>query len=323
MNMYRPGTLLATSVLVLAASLIGTASAQSFPAKPMRIFTVEAGGALDITVRSMAQVMAPALGQPIVIENRPSQTHPQEAVLKGTPDGHVLLYWANPLWITPFLRNVNYDPVRDFAPITLAAKAPSAVVVPASLSARTVGEFVQMAKAAPGTLNFASTTAGSTPHLAAVLFATQAGIDLTQITYKGTVQGVNDLMAARVHIMFPSIAAVISNVRAGKLRALAVTSTEASGLLPGVPTVAASGYPDYEAVSSHALFAPAGTPTAVIQKIHQEAVHALQRADVKDKLFQIGVDVAGSSPEQLAATMKSEMARMGKLIRDKGIRAEN
>ncbi len=321
--MYRPGTLLATSVLVLAASLIGTASAQSFPAKPMRIFTVEAGGALDITVRSMAQVMAPALGQPIVIENRPSQTHPQEAVLKGTPDGHVLLYWANPLWITPFLRNVNYDPVRDFAPITLAAKAPSAVVVPASLSARTVGEFVQMAKAAPGTLNFASTTAGSTPHLAAVLFATQAGIDLTQITYKGTVQGVNDLMAARVHIMFPSIAAVISNVRAGKLRALAVTSTEASGLLPGVPTVAASGYPDYEAVSSHALFAPAGTPTAVIQKIHQEAVHALQRADVKDKLFQIGVDVAGSSPEQLAATMKSEMARMGKLIRDKGIRAEN
>lgn len=321
--MHRPGSRLTTTVLVLATALTGSAGAQTFPAKPIRIFTVEAGGALDITVRSMAQVMAPALGQPILIENRPSQSHPQEAVLKGTPDGHVLLYWANPLWITPFLRNVNYDPIRDFAPITLAAKAPSAVVVPASLSARTVGEFVQMAKAAPGQLNFASTTAGSTPHLAAVLFSTQAGIDVTQITYKGTIQGVNDLIAARVHIMFPSIAAVISNVRAGKLRALAVTSTEPSGLLPGVPTVAGSGYPDYEAVSSHALFAPAGTPSAVIQRIHQEAVHALQRADVKDKLFQIGVDVAGSSPEQLAATMKSEMARMGKLIRDKGIRAEN
>lgn len=300
----------------------GAAQAQVFPSRPLRIFTVEAGGALDITARSIAQVMSVSMGQSILIENRPSGSRPEDTVIKAAADGHTMLYWANPLWLAPFLREVTYDPLKDLSPIALTAKAPSVLIIPSSLPANSVRELVAMAKARPGQLNTASTLAGTTPHLAAVMFSSMTGINVVNVFYKGTVQGMNDLLAGRVQLMFPSIAAAMSHIRAGKLRALAVTSVTPTDLLPGVPALAAAGYPDYEAVSFHAIFAPANTPAPIVQRLNQEVVRALHQSDVKEKLFRIGIDVAGGTPEQLTATMKSEMAKLGKVIRDNAIRAE-
>ena len=309
-------------LIAVLLACIGAAQAQNFPARPLRIFTVEAGGALDITTRSIAQVMSLSLGQSILVENRPSGSRPEDTVIKAAPDGHTLLYWANPLWLAPFLREVTYDPLRDLAPISLTARAPSVLIIPSSLSVNSVRELVTMAKSRPGQLNTASTLAGTTPHLAAVMFSSMAGSNVVNVFYKGTVQGMNDLLAGRVQLMFPSIAAAMPHIKSGKLRALAVTSVTPTDLLPGIPALAASGYPDYEAVSFHAIFAPANTPAPIVQRLNQEVVRALHQADVKEKLFRIGIDVAGSTPEQLTATMKSEMTKLGKVIRDNAIRAE-
>ncbi len=307
--------------LAAVALGIGPAHAQSWPSKPMRVLTVEAGGALDITLRTVTQAMTPSIGQPFVIENRPSNTRPEQVILKSAPDGYTLLYWANPMWLTPFLQDVNYDPLKDFVPISLVARAPGVLVTNAALPVKSVKELVDLAKAKPGTLNFGSTSAGTSPHLAAVLFNTLAGIDVVSIFYKGTVQGVNDVVAGRVQFMFPSVASTLPLIKSGKLRALAVTSADPSELLPGVPPVAAT-YPDYEAVSMHSMFAVANTPQTIIARISQEVAKAVRLPEVKDKLFNIGIEVVGSSPQQLAATMKSEMTKTGKLIKDKGIRAE-
>ena len=311
--------------LVLAALtvVLGTAAAnaQTWPNKPMRVLTVEAGGALDITLRTVTQAMSPALGQPFLVENRPSNTRPEQVILKSAPDGYTLLYWANPFWLSPFLQEVNYDPLRDFTPISLVARAPGVLVANAALPIKTVQDLVQMAKARPGSLNYAATSNGSSPHLAVVLFNTLAGIDVQQIFYKGTVQGVNDVIAGRVQYMIPSVASTLSQIKAGKLRALAITSTDASELLPGVPPVAAT-FPEYESLSLHALFAPAGTSPTIVGRLHQELVKALASPEVKARLFNIAVEPVGSTPEQLVAVVRSEMAKTGKLIKDKGIRAE-
>lgn len=307
--------------LAALALVMGAAHAQTWPSKPMRVLTVEAGGALDITLRTVTQAMTPALGQSFLVENRPSNTRPEQVILKAAPDGYTLLYWANPFWLSPFLQEVNYDPLRDFTPISLVARAPGVLVANAALPVKSVKELVDLAKAKPGTLNYASTSAGSSPHLAVVLFNTLAGIDAAQIFYKGTVQGVNDVVAGRVQYMIPSVASTLSLIKAGKLRALAITSAEPSELLPGVPPVAAT-FPEYESASLHALFAPAHTPQAVVARLNQELVRALKAPEVRSKLFNIAVEPVGSTPEQLLATVKSEMAKTGKLIKDKGIRAE-
>lgn len=216
---------------------------------------------------------------------------------------------------------MNYDPLKDFAPISLAAKAPGILVVNPQVPARSVKELVALAKAKPGQLNLASSFAGTSPHLASVLFNTQSGIQVTMVYYKSVAQGINDLLAGRAQMMFPSIAAALPHIRSGKLRALAVTSADPSELTPDIPPLAASGYPDYESVSFHAMFAPAGTPQPIITRLNREVVHSLHQADVKERLLKLAITVIGSTPEQLTATVKSEMARMGKVIKDNGIRA--
>jgi len=299
------------------------ANGQPFPNKVIRIVVGGIGGSLDITARLVAQGIAGPLGQPVIVENRPTVTIAAEVVAKSPPDGYTLLVTGPNLWILPLLESKpSYDPTRDFSPVTLATRSPSILVINPSLPVKSVKELIALAKARPGDLNYASGASGSASHLAAELFRTRAGVNITRINYKSAAAGLIDLISGQVQLMFPVAASVAPYIKAGRLRALAVTSREPSKLVPGTPTMAAAGLPDYEAVSIGGIFGPAHLPDAVTTRLNQEIVRVLTRDDTKEKFLVNGVESVGSSPEELAAAVKSEMATIGKLVKDAGIRAE-
>jgi tripartite-type tricarboxylate transporter receptor subunit TctC len=212
-----------------------------------------------------------------------------------------------------------YDPVKDFSPITLIELSASVVVVHPSVPVRSVKELIAWAKARPGELNYASTGVGGATHLAVELFKFQAGVDIVLVLYKGTGPAVNDLIGGHVQLMFASLTGVMPHVKSGRLRALAVTSAEPTALASGLPTVAASGLPGYRSEAIAAVFAPAKTPAMIIKRLNHEIIRVLNQPDVKQRFFETGVGIIGSSPEQLAATVNSQIATMGKLIKDIGI----
>ena len=312
--------LLSACVLIL---LTDAAGAQSFPVKTIRIVTGGAGGTLDISGRLMAQALTPILGQSVIVENRPTGVPAVEAVTKAAPDGHTLLLIGASLWLTPLVQDVPYDPLKDLAPISLTAASPNLVAVHPSLPAKSVQQIIALAKSRPKELNYATSGTGTANHLAVELFMAMAGgIQMVRVNYRGPAAAMNDVLSGQVHMMFASVSAAMPHVQAGRLRALAVTSPKRSAMAPGMPTVAESGLPGYEAETANGLYAPAKTPAAVVLRVHQEVAQVLNRVDIKDKLFAAGVSVVASSPDELAAAMRSEMARMGKVIRDAGIRAE-
>ncbi|MBI3068912.1 MAG: tripartite tricarboxylate transporter substrate binding protein, partial [Betaproteobacteria bacterium] len=245
-----------------------------------------------------------------------------EMAAKSPPDGYTLLVAAGSFWIGPLLRDTPYDPVRDFSPISMVSRAPNVVAVHPSLPVKSVKELIALAKARPGVLNYSSGATGSSSHLSGELFKALAGVNIVRIPYKGTAPALNDLIAGQVHLMFPTASAVAPHLKSGRLRALGVTSAEPSVLFPGLPAVAAMGLSGYEAVSMTGIFAPAGTPATIINRLNREVVRVLNMADVKEKLFRLGVEPVGSSPEELAAKIKYEMTRLGKVIRDAGVRAD-
>lgn len=313
---------LSAGVAVLGA---GGLSAQNYPNKPIRIVAAAPGGTGDFVARLVGQGLTARLGQQVIVENRGAGGGiiAAQTVAQAAPDGYTLLSYGPTIWLLPFLRSsLPYDPVRDFSPVTSLVTAPNLLVVHPSLPVKSVSELIALAKGRPGELNYGSGATGATPHLAAELFKAMAGVDIVRINYKGTGQALNDLIAGQVQLMFSSAAAGLAHVKSGRLRALAVTSAQPSALFPGMPTVAAAGLPGYESASIFAVFAPAKTPAALIRRLNQEIVRVLNGADVKEKLFNAGVEVVGSSPEEFAATMKSEMARWGKVIRDAGIRPD-
>lgn len=305
-------------MMVFGASVV---SGQNYPNKFIRILTTEAGGPADLASRLIAQGIAGSLGQQVIVENRGIIA--AELVAKAPPDGYILLHYTNPLWLAPFLRdNVPYDPVRDFVPITLVVSSPNILVVHPSLPATSVAGLIALAKAKPGELNYGSSSAGAANHLAAELFRAMAGIDIVRINYRGSVAAVNGLIGGQVHLMFPTTGAATPHVRSGRLRALAVTTAEPSVLAPGLPTVAASGLPGYESASLSGMLAPAKTPATVINRLNQEIVRVLAKAEARERLFNVGVEVVGSSPEEFAATIKTEMAKWARVIKDANIRIE-
>ena len=318
----------ATAALSLAmgsaiSQPLSKSSAQASPNKPIRLVTSDVGGGNDFIARLIVSGLTAGFGQPVVIENRPSGVIPGSIVSKATPDGYTLLIYGGTFWLGPLLQaNVPYDVVKDFAPISLLTSSPNIMVVTPSFPANSVKELIAMAKAKPGSLNYASTAPGSAIHLAAELFKSAAGVDIVRIAYKGTGQAVNDVVAGQVHLMFPNAAAAAQLVRAGKLKALAVTSAKPSVLFPDLPTVSASGVPGYESGSAFGMFAPARTPASIVGRVNEQVVKALNKPDVREKFFNAANEVIGSSPEQLAATIRSEYARVGKVIKDAGIRAE-
>ena len=308
------------SAIVLTASV---ACGQGYPSKPIRIVTAEPGGGSDFAARLIAQGLTGSLGQQVVVDNRGgSVVIAAGIVAKAPPDGYTVLLYSGTFWMVPLLQKVPYDPVKDFAPITLAVSSPVILVVNPSVAAGSVKELIALAKAGPGELNYGSAGPGSPAQMAAELFKAMAGINIVAVPYKGGGPAITALIGVQVQLMFPSAGSVISHVKSGRLRALAVTSAQPSALLPGLPTVAASGLPDYETATLFGMFAPAATPAALINQLNHEIVRVLNRAEVKERLFNANVEVVGNSPKQFAVAMKSEMTKWSKVIKDAGIRAE-
>ena len=304
-----------------AVFLANVAWAQDYPNKPVHIITAAPGGNVDLAARLIAQGLSGSLGQQVIVDNRGGiATVAADLVAKASPDGYTLLFYGRDIWIFPFLKkDLDYDPVRDFAPITLAVSAPSILVVHPSVPAKSVEELIALAKAKPGQLNYGSSGIGSSPYLAAELFKALAHVDIVHVPYKGATTALPDLFAGHLQLMFNTVTTTGPYVKLGKLRALAVTSAEPSPLVPGLPTIAASGLPGYEAVAVFSMFAPAKTPPAIVSQLNEEIVRVLNRPEVKERFFSTGTEVVGSSPAELSATIKSEMSKWGKIINDAGI----
>lgn len=308
--------------MVLAGSLGMAAAAvcaQSYPEKSIRLLTPPAGGSTEFTSRLLADAVAGSLGQRLIIEGRPGQVS-AEIAAQAPPDGYTALHFTNLIWLMPLFRKVPWDPVRDFAPVAMTIVTPNIVVVHPSLPARSITELIALAKARPGELNYGSGSTGSANHVAAELFKSMAGVNLVRINYKGAGPAIIDLVAGQVQVIFATAGSVTHHVKSGRLRALAVTSAEPSPLAPGLPTVAAAGLPGYESSSMSAMFVPAKTPVTVVQRLNQEVVQGLNKPEVKDRLFAAGVQVITSSPDAATAKIQAEMTRMGKVIRDAGLR---
>lgn len=297
------------------------ASAQSFPSKPIRIVTYPPGGGTDFASRLIAQALTASAGWQVIVDNRPGGVMQGEILASAPPDGYTLLLNGPSLWLAPFMQDkVPYDPLRDFAPISLVAISPQLIVVHPSLPVKSVKELIALAKARPGQLNYGSGPTGTPNHLGGELLKSVAGIDIVRVNYKGIGPALTALIAGELQLSLGNPQSVASYIKAGRLRALAVTSAEPSALFPELPTAVAAGLPGYEIVSIHGIFAPAKTPAAIVGRLNQEIVKSLNQRDVKEKFLSIGADPVGSTPDQLTAKVKAEMATFGKIIRDASIR---
>src|SRR5450759_4007451 len=259
-------------LMVLGADVV---SGQTYPNKPIRIMATQPGGLTDIVARLIAPGLTVNLGQQIVVDNRGALIA-VEIAAKAPPDGYTLLVNGSAFWLLPLLRNnVSWDPLRDFAPITLAVRSPSVLVVHPSVPVKSVADLIALAKARPGALNYAAGTIGATPHLAAELFKVMAGVNIVRVPYKGSGPSLIGLMSGEVEFMFPGAASAWGYVKQGRLRVLGICALHSSALFPGVPTVSASGLPGYESVSPQGVVAPARTPVVIINRLNQEFVRAL------------------------------------------------
>ena len=296
-----------------------SALAQGLPDKPLRIVTSESAGGNDFVARLIAQALAS--NRPAIVDNRSGVMAAQVAA-KALPDGHTMLLTTGTLWLLPLMQKVAYDTFRDFMPITLVGKSPNVVVVHPALPVKSIPDLIALARAKPGALNYGSASTGSAVHLAAELFNVMANVSIVRIPYKGSGPAVVALLGGEVQVMFATGASVAPHVKSGKLRSVAVTSASTSVLFPELPTVSASGLPGYESVVVIGMFAPSGVPEQTINRLNNDIVRVLARPEVRDTLLGVGIETVGSSPAQFAVTIKSEVGRMGKVIRDAGIHAD-
>jgi tripartite-type tricarboxylate transporter receptor subunit TctC len=322
MPQNRPVVSVALALALVAAG----AWAQDYPSRPVHVVVpYPAGGPNDIIVRIVGKRLGETLGQPIVVENRPGAggNIGTDSVAKSAPDGYTLVsVGPGALIINPLLGKVPYDTMRDFAPVTIMAVAPNALVAHPSFPAKSVAELIALAKRSPGTINYASGGSGSTPHLAAALFAVMAKVQLTHIPYKGTGPATADLIGGQVQVAFLGIPTVLPHIRSGKLRALAVTGKHRSPELPGVPTVDEAGVPGYELSPWYGLLAPAGTPRAVVARLSDEVTKIVRAPEMREQLSAQGAEPTGGTPEAFAQTLRSDAAVWGKVVKEAGIRAD-
>ena len=299
----------------------GVALGQTYPDKPIRLFGSLPGGGSDLIMRLIAPSLRNTLGQPVIIENRPVFLL-GEIGSKAPPDGYSVFVVGTSFMIGHLLRETSWDPLRDFAPVTLADAGPGVLIVHPSLPVKSVKELIALAKSKPGQLNYASGPPGSAAHLAAELFKGIAGINLVWVPFKSQGLGVVALLTGETQVMLNSAAGSTQFMKSGQVRALAVTTAQPSPLLPGLPTLAASGVPGYESLQTDAIVVPAKTPAPIISRLNQEIVRALNQPDVKEALSNTGVVVVGNSPEEFGKFMKAEVVKWGKVIKDAKIKAE-
>ena len=323
----RSGMKSAGHVIAAALLLTGGAQAQQdYPAKPIRIVVPSSpGGGTDILARQIAQKLTERWGQQVVVENRPGagQMIGIELVARAAPDGYTLALTASPLALNTVLyKKVPYDPIRDFAPISQIAALPNMVVTHPALPVRTMRELIALAKARPGQLVYASSGIGTGPHLAMELLLSITGAKMEHVPYKGTNPGMIDTMAGQVQVLMSTLLPPLPHIRSGRLRPLAITGAKRVVSLPDVPTVAESGVPGYEVMQWYGFVAPAHTPREVIVKLHAEISNILKSAEVRDKLAADGAEAVGSTPEQFATFIQSEIDKWTKVVKTAGIRVE-
>lgn len=324
---HRAGPLRTILVALVGIALAPAALAQTWPARSLRIVVpFAAGGATDAVARTLGQALGETLGQTVVIDNRAGAAGALGAdlVAKAPPDGYTLLMATTSTHaVLPVLQpKLAYDPMRDFALVSLVARAPNVLIAGPGLAANNVAELIALARAKPDTLNFASSGTGTITHLIGELFKSQAGIRVTHVPYKSGVQSVPDVMSGQVAYLFDSIVWSLPQIKAGKLKGLAITSSKRSALAPDLPTVAEQGLPGFEGTTWLAIAAPAGTPTEVVNRLQSEIARHLASPDVRQKLAAQGAEAESSTPAELAALIRGDMARWGKVIRDAGVKAE-
>jgi tripartite-type tricarboxylate transporter receptor subunit TctC len=311
----------------MALLLAGAAVAQNYPNKPIKlIIPFPAGGATDVLGRALGQKMSTALGQPVIVENRPGAAGAigSDTVAKSPPDGYTLLLATNSTHVlTPLLNpRTPYNPQTDFTPIVHVANVPNILLVNNSLPVKNVKELTALAKANPGKLNYASSGNGSIVHLTTELYKTQAGVFITHIPYKGTALAIPDMISGQINILFDSFVTAWPHVREGRLRALAITSLKRSPLAPDVPTMAESGLPGFESNTWFGLYGPKNLPPDLTKRLNAEVNKILADKDMQERLAKLGADPAGGSPEDFVATVKADTAKWGKLIKERKITLE-
>jgi tripartite-type tricarboxylate transporter receptor subunit TctC len=318
--------LLPFAALTLVAPHAAAADAP-WPARPIHLVVpYPPGGPLDTVARLTAQKASGDLAQPIVVENRAGAggNIGADAVAKATPDGYTLLLGAVATHaINPSLYpGIPYDAERDFEPVTQLASTPNVLIVNPSLPVHDVREFIAYAKAHPGALNFGSGSTGSAGHLAGELFKHMAGIEMTHVPYKGAAPAMQDLVAGRVDLMFDNLASALTQIKAGKVRALAVTTARRTPLAPELPTIAESGLAGFDINTWFGLFVPAKTPQPIVQRLHDAFAKALQQADVREKMLALGAEPVGNTPAQFGAYVRAEAQKYAKLVHESGAKVD-
>jgi tripartite-type tricarboxylate transporter receptor subunit TctC len=307
---------------LVASILAAPVAAQVYPTKQIELVVpFVAGGTTDNMARMMAQHFTESWSQTVIVSNRAggASTIGTAAVAKSPPDGHTLLAFS----VNPALQKLSYDPIKDFAPITELASLPMVLVVHPSLPVTNLKEFVAYTKASPVGLDFASSGAGTSTHLAAEMFKSMAGSNLVHVPFKGNAEVMNALLGGHIKIYFSLVPTVLQHIKNGTLRALAVTADKRLAYLPDLPTIAESGFPGYEINSWQGVFAPAGTPQDVILKINGEIVRMLRAPDVRERMSHEGADPVGSTPEEFSKRVASELAKWSKLVKDIGMAPAN
>ena len=314
------------SLVVLSGLFLftsGKSNAQTYPAKPVKIVVPSApGGGTDIIGRLLAKAFTSAFGQSFYVENKPGVGNliGIEAVAHSPSDGYTLLFVPSPLVLNPILyKKVNYDPIKDFAPISLAATAPNIFVIHPSVKANNLRDWIALGKKDASALNYASAGVGTSPHMSMELFNYMAGIQALHVPYKGTSPAVTDLLGGQVNGMFSNALTVMPHIQSGKVRPLAVSGSKRLDILPDVPTVMEAGVPNYVSLQWYGLVAPAGTPQAIVQALHAEMVKALQSKEIKEKLAAEGAEAVGSSPLEFANLIKSDYQKWAGVAKRAGI----
>lgn len=312
---------------VILGLCAGPVMAQSYPAKPIRFIVPFApGGSTDLVARILAQRLPEALGQAVVVDNRGGAggVIGAELAARAPADGYTIVLGSpGPLTINPnLLSRMPYDSLRDFSPISLATISPFILVVHPSMPVRSVRELVALAKAKPGQLNYGSAGNGSVGHFSAEQFKWLAGVNLVHVPYKGAGPAVTDLLGGQLNLMFENLPTVLSHVRSGRLRALAVGTKKRSALVPEYPTIDEAGVPGYESSTTFGVLAPAKTPVAVVARLNREIVKILNSPDTKERLAAQGLEAAAGTPQQYAAHIKEELAKYGRIVKAAGIKIE-
>jgi tripartite-type tricarboxylate transporter receptor subunit TctC len=312
------------SVAIGLFALATAAQAQNqWPNRPVRIVVPSPpAGGTDIVARVMAEHFSKAFKQQFFVENRPGAGNMIgiESVARAAPDGYTFLMTASTLSLNSVLyKKVSYDPIKDFAPITLAAKAPNVLIANPNVPAKTLIELIALAKQHPGKLTYGTPGIGTSPHMCMELLKSMAGVDLQHIPYRGTVPALTDVMSGQINAMFSTALSAKPQIEAGKVRAFGVSTAKRSGSMPDVPSIAEAGVPGYEAVQWYGFLAPAGTPAAVITQIHAESMKALNSAEMKEKLAHDGAEPSPTSPEEFAAHIRTELDKWRKVAKAAGI----